>query len=168
MTPTETARAWLADPLGVMLDFETTALDGFAVEIAVTDMAGEPLLYKRLWPGDDVRMDSGAEAVHGITLDSLRGHETFDGIRKGVNQALGGRNVVAYNCAFDRGIYEREARRLGLPSTVLTWRCAMLLYGEWLGVKRWQRLEGGDHTALGDCRAALAVLRRIAEAPYRR
>jgi DNA polymerase III subunit epsilon len=52
-----------------------------------------------------------------------------------------------------------------------SYECAMLAYSDWIGNwneyhgnNRWQRLPGGDHTALGDCRATLKVLRKIAAA----
>ena len=75
MTPRDTARAWLDDPLGVVLDFETTALDGYAVEVGIVNMTGEALLHARLKPL--APMDPRAEAVHGITLDALGECPTF-------------------------------------------------------------------------------------------
>lgn len=166
MTPAETARAWLADPLGVVLDFETTSLDGYAVEIAAVDMEGRALAWERLWPGDGVEMHPGAEAVHGIRLDSLKAAPTFSGLQESLRAALHGKNVVAYNAAFDCGVFQRERARLTLDEqaalTPLSWRCAMLLWGQHLGVRRWQKLPGGDHSALGDARACLEVVRRVA------
>ena len=51
-----------------------------------------------------------------------------------------------------------------------TWECAMHPYSQWVGdwndyhgSYRWQRLPGGDHTAIGDCHATYAVLQRMAE-----
>lgn len=47
--------------------------------------------------------------------------------------------------------------------------CAMLRYAEWVGEWNnyhnsfcWQKLEGGDHSALGDCATTLAVLEKMA------
>lgn len=47
--------------------------------------------------------------------------------------------------------------------------CAMHWYSQWCGDwsdyhgnYRWQRLPGGDHTALGDCKATLEVIKRMA------
>lgn len=174
MTPTDTARAWLADPDCVVLDFETTALDGYAVEMAVCDMQGEPVLCRRLHPRVDA-IDPRAQAVHGITLDSLAGEAGFGDVLEDVRRAVGGRNVVAYNATFDAGVFQREVQRLGLhgDTTIAPqqWRCAMHVYSAWVGDPgryggyRWQRLPGGDHSALGDCRAALEVLRRVAAGP---
>jgi DNA polymerase-3 subunit epsilon len=35
-------------------------------------------------------------------------------------------------------------------------------WNEYHGNYKWQRLPGGDHSALGDCRATLAVLKEMA------
>jgi hypothetical protein len=49
------------------------------------------------------------------------------------------------------------------------WECAMQQYAQWYGEwnsyrgrYKWQRLPGGDHSAIGDCRACLSVLRKMA------
>jgi DNA polymerase III subunit epsilon len=51
------------------------------------------------------------------------------------------------------------------------WNCAMMAYSDYVGDwnhrhgnNRWQRLPGGDHSALGDCQATLAILKKIAAA----
>jgi DNA polymerase-3 subunit epsilon len=43
-------------------------------------------------------------------------------------------------------------------------RCDIGWVGEpgWRGGFRWQKLPGGDHSAIGDARATLAVIRRMA------
>jgi DNA polymerase-3 subunit epsilon len=51
------------------------------------------------------------------------------------------------------------------------WECAMLQYakfvGEWnprYNQYKWQKLKGGNHSALGDCLATLTLLRKMASA----
>jgi DNA polymerase-3 subunit epsilon len=46
----------------------------------------------------------------------------------------------------------------------------MLQYAEWFGEWnsyhqsfRWQKLQGGDHSALGDCFATLELIKRMAD-----
>ena len=162
----DTACGWLDDPLGVVLDFETTGLDGYAVELAVTSMTGAALLHHRIYPGHGVVMHPKAEAVHGIRLDDLQMEPTLADLRLEVSRVLEGANVHAYNAPFDRSIWARESERLGDVAVGHPdeWRCIMRLYSEWVGGRDapWIRLPGGDHTALGDCRAALAVLRKVA------
>jgi DNA polymerase-3 subunit epsilon len=62
----------------------------------------------------------------------------------------------------------RDMPDLNLDQLV-TVHCAMQWYaqyvGEWhdyWGNYRWQRLPGGDHSALGDARATLSLLKRMA------
>jgi hypothetical protein len=66
----------------------------------------------------------------------------------------------AYRAASERADAWLRGRR---------WRCAMECYaawfGEWsnyFGSYKWQPLFGGDHSALGDCRACLVTLKRMA------
>ncbi len=47
--------------------------------------------------------------------------------------------------------------------------CAMVAYAQYVGEMnhkgtgyKWHKLRGGDHTALGDCRATLGLIRRMA------
>lgn len=51
--------------------------------------------------------------------------------------------------------------------------CAMRWFSQWCGEwsnyhgnYRWQRLPGGDHTALGDCMATLEIILRMADSRY--
>lgn len=67
--------------------------------------------------------------------------------------------------------YKASTRQVAQWLRRKRWRCAMELYavwaGEWSdyhGSYRWQPLPGGDHSALGDARACLRVLERMAEA----
>lgn len=162
MTPRDTARAWLDDPLGVVLDFETTGWVGYAVEVAVVDMTGAEVLSMRLWPGDGVVMDAGALACHGIRLDDVRGLPTWADAWPHLRDALSGRLVVAYNATTERGVLAREALRCGSALGEREVVCAMQLWRRHLGQPRAVPLPGGDHSALGDARAALEVVRRVA------
>lgn len=187
-----TASGWLADPRAVVLDTETTDLDGFLVEIAVIDMAGVVLLDTLVNP--QAPISAGARAVHGITDEMVAGAPTFADIGKQLETLLQGRTVVTYNAAFDRDILwheayrllsarpvvaespERRSQRLDKQSRAwvkqMRWECAMEVYaafcGDWSeyhGNYRWQPL-GGGHRALGDAQACLEVIRHMAaEAP---
>ena len=167
------ARNLLAkDPL--ILDTETTDLDGYLVQIAVINAAGEVLLDTLVNPQCDISPE--AQAVHGITAEMMVAAPTFAELEPERQRLLSGRRVCVYNADFDRGILFNECRRLhpeaGYGATWLPrveWRCLMVRYAEWVGEwsdywggYRWQPLPGGDHSAVGDCRAALAVLREIA------
>ncbi|MBB4920961.1 3'-5' exonuclease [Streptosporangium saharense] len=177
------ARAALADPTAVILDTETTGLDGaYAVSLAVLSVTGETLLDTLLDP--QVSIPADATSIHGITDADVSGAPTFGEILEQLTRAVHGRRVIIYNKAFDVGVLRRELRRHhggrypdAERETVTwlhgaqQWECAMEAYARWCGTwsdywrdYTWQPLNGG-HTALGDCRAVLRRLQQMA-APH--
>lgn len=106
----------------------------------------------------------------------------FDQVLLPLLRATGNRDVVIYNAEFDlklirQSLYPHKIW-LAFPSSDQRTRiwlnggsihCAMQMYAQWVGEwhelhndYRWQKLPGGDHTALGDCRATLAILHAMA------
>jgi len=177
------ARVWLQSKRTVILDTETTDLDGYLVQIAVIRAHdGASLLDTLINP--EAPISTGAQRVHHLTEEQLASAPTFEQIADDVLAILRGRRVVTYNAAFDQGILRNELLRLagGWDTRYAyhaarealrrpRWRCAMELYAQYIGDwsdyhqdYTFQRLPGGDHTALGDCRATLAILREMAEA----
>ena len=72
---------------------------------------------------------------------------------------------------YDARLLRQTAERNGGAVPSERWECAMQRYahfcGEWNdyhGNYRLQKLPGGDHSALGDCQAVLALLQSMAEA----
>jgi DNA polymerase-3 subunit epsilon len=163
----ETAAAWLADPEAAIVDFETTDLPGYVVEIAAISTSGMVLLHDRLDPRAPIAEE--ATAVHGIRAADVAGLPTFADLSAIVAAMIGGRAVIAYNSAFEESVFCLELRRLDplrrRACEPARWCCAMDLYAAYVGEPgregeyRWQPLPGGDHTALGDARATLALLR---------
>lgn len=171
------ARKLVARHDWVVLDTETTGLDGYVVQIAVINDDGQVLLDTLVNPLAPV--EAGARAVHGISDEQLAGAPTFADVLPQLRAAVRGRRVVVYNAAFDLGILRADLSRLGEPLEeegqalgAARWVCAMDIYSrycaEWSDYHRdwrWQRLPGGDHTALGDCRATERLLREMAATP---
>lgn len=122
-----------------------------------------------------------AQRVHGITADQVQTAPPFADVLDALRSLLAGRRVVVYNAAFDYGILANELDRVAAGDSArqqelahwlrgVRWCCAKELYAAWWGDwsayhgdYRWQPLPGGDHSALGDCRATLALLAHIAE-----
>lgn len=165
------ARDLLAQTDFVILDTETTGLDNDAeiVQIAVIDHAGQVLLNTLVKPTYPI--PPGATRIHGITDEQVKDAPTFVEIAAQVSTLLSGKRIVIYNAEYDARLLRQTAKAAGLsPSwAVLTADCAMLAYSQWIGDwsdyhgnYRFQRLPGGDHSALGDARATLAVIRRMA------
>ncbi len=176
---TQRAQQALANPQAVILDTETTDLDGYLVQIAVLSGDGTVLLDTRLNPGAAISPD--AQAIHGITAEMVAAAPRFQDMEAELQALLTDRPVWIYHADFDIGVLDREVERAhprdrhapgewtpAWPSALHHY-CAMELYAAWVGEwsdyyrnYRWQRLPGGDHTALGDCQATLAVLKAMA------
>lgn len=160
------AAEWVSDQETVLLDTETTSLDGWPVEVAVLDMSGR-VLFDSLMRAPAPVEDS-ARAVHGITDEELRRAPRARRVLDQLAAVLVGKRVLAYNARFDRGVlsraYTAEVQALPLWRE---WGCVMELAswraGQWAddGRAKAVRLESAEHRALGDCRAALAVLHRL-------
>lgn len=167
------ARIWLASKRTVILDTETTDLDGYLVQIAIIRAHDGAVLLDTL-VNPEHPISASAQRIHGLTEEQLKDAPTFDQIADDLLALLWGRRVVTYNAAFDSGILRNELLRLERADWEVlrpAWRCAMecyaQFYGDWSehhGSYRWQPLMGGDHTALGDARATRDLLQRMAEA----
>ncbi len=156
----------------LILDTETTGLDGYIVQIAVIDSADQVLLDTLVNPMAEI--EEGAMAVHGITQATVAGAPTFAEISAKLHALLKGHVVIVYNLPFDYGILLDERKRMGHDKVSkktmygARWEDLMLPYSAYVGdirndgEYRWQRLPGGDHSAAGDCSAALAVLKDMA------
>ncbi len=168
------ARKLLSVPTNhwIILDTETTGLDENAevIQIGVTDGAGTILMdniaCKPLRP-----IPAEATAIHHITNEMVQNAAPFQSAWDTLTRIVDGKIVVVYNAAYDRRLLNQSASRLPLPEPLLPvrWECAMLKYAEWVGEWndyhgsfRWQKLKGGDHSALGDCIATLETIRKMA------
>ena len=153
----------------VVLDTETTDLDGVVIEIAVVDACtGEMLLDTLVNPGG-VPVSAGARAVHGITDDELAAAPCWADVVPRFLAAAGARRILAYNAAFDSSAIAATQQRAGLDTSRLPsggrWGCLMNARSIWARVGYWMPL-GGGHRALGDAHDARSVLQAIA-APLR-
>jgi DNA polymerase-3 subunit epsilon len=165
----------------VILDTETTGLnDAQIVELAIIDGEGKTLLNTRLKPQDPEKVHEVVNGmcafdIHGIAANDLLHCPTFADIWPKLESTIENRTIVVYNYGYDIPIIRDEMMRYGI---ITDWHderadfngiCAMKLYARYVGQWsdyhhsfRWQRLEGGDHSALGDCIATLDILKRMA------
>lgn len=156
----------------LILDTETTGLGSYAeaCEISLINHAGRPLLSTLVKPLHPIPDD--AIAIHGITNEMVETAPAFPEVYPLLVRAIASKTVVIYNKDFDRRILSTccqlsQLDNLWNDSTLV---CAMRWYSQWYGEwngrhgnYRWQRLPGGDHTALGDCQATRKVIQRMAE-----
>jgi DNA polymerase-3 subunit epsilon len=159
------ARTILATPDAfAILDTETSGLDGEAMEVAVIDPMGVELF--RAFRHPIAVVHPKALAVHGLTPEVLdkNGARPWAEWHSELRTVLNGRCLVAYNVPFDKRILENTARVEGTESVLSGIKgevCLMRLWSGFIGVKKWQGLDG-DHSALGDCRAALKRVEAMA------
>jgi DNA polymerase-3 subunit epsilon len=155
----------------VILDTETTGISPHdeIVQIAVLAPDGEALLDTFIRPTRSI--PSEATFIHGITDADVADAPPFPVIFPQLKEIIAGKTVIIYNAPFDVRLIRQTLAIHNLPPSGIEGErveCAMLQYSAWYGELwpdggyKWQRLRGGDHTALGDCRATLAVIRKMA------
>lgn len=150
----------------VILDTETSGVDKAAqvIQLCVIDMRGNTLFDSLFRPS--VEIHPSALSVHHITKYRLRSAPLLTDVIDEVQGALSGRTAIAYNASFDKRMLGQTLRAFRLDMAWferLDWQCAMRKYAEHLGVRNAPKLQGGDHSALGDCLATLKILRTMAE-----
>lgn len=152
----------------VILDSETTDLHGEIIDLAIISIAGEVLYNGRFNPVSAIA--PGAQAVHGLSAEMLAGEPRFFDEWPQIRAVLeAARLVLIYNAGYDTFCLRYTCQLHDVESIELPTRCVMQEYARWFGEwssyhrdYRWQSLPGGDHTALGDCRATLDVLLSMA------
>lgn len=167
--------AWrhLQNPNTLILDTETTGLGSLAeiCQIAIIDLRGTVMLDRLVKPMGEIPED--ATAIHGITTKAVADAPMFHQIASEVRSVFSGCTVLIYNASYDTRLLAQsaEAAGLGAAGFLLPARFedVMLPYSAWVGEQgrrvgeyRWQRLKGGDHSALGDCLATRRVLFQMA------
>lgn len=162
------AKEILADPMAVILDTETVDLNSEIIELAIINMQGDVLFNKRFKP--ILSIAEGASAVHGMTTEILADEPDFAQYDSPLRFLLGNASkVIIYNASFDKSYLRitcdlHEVKPFKFDSV-----CAMEMYAQWIGDwsnyhgnYKWYPLSGGDHSALGDCLAALECLHEMA------
>jgi DNA polymerase-3 subunit epsilon len=168
-----TAAQWAADLMQrndwVIFDTETTGLTLTAeiIQVGVLSPAGHVLMNTLVRPVGII--EKAAQAVHGITAEKAARGQPFPAVYRQLVELFRDRQVIIYNADFDRRMLFQCAGRHNIEYVPITTSCAMLQYARWFGdwnaergTYRWQRLSGGDHTAIGDCRAVLALIQQMA------
>jgi hypothetical protein len=159
------ARSDLEPGAAVVLDTETTGLDGVVIEIAVIDAATGQVLLDTLVNPDGVQVEDGAFAVHRIDDEALADAPRWESVLPDFLSVTRGRRILAYNAAFDAGRIAATHAHAGLEAAQLPapdrWGCLMEAQSTWLRIGRWLPL-GGGHRARGDAEDARQVLQQLA------
>ena len=153
----------------LILDTETTGLDARAeaIQIAVINQDGERAFESLIKPLNPI--PSEAIAIHGITNKNVENAPSFLEIYQDLNLILSDKKTLIYNSAFDKKILRQQAIMNNLTPIKFESECVMNWYSQYCGnwndyhcSYTWQRLPGGDHSAIGDCLATLAVIKEMA------
>jgi DNA polymerase-3 subunit epsilon len=158
----------------IILDTETTGLtnDDEIIQLAIIDMDGNSLFNELIKPSNNESISKKALRIHGISMLKLKDSPTFKEIAKTLRSITKGKILIAYNAAFDSRVYAQSYQFSGGFNPwgmKRKWECAMLEYarftGEWNEYHndyKWQKLAGGDHSAIGDSLATLELIRAMA------
>lgn len=174
----------LNDKSAVILDTETTGLkdDDEVLQIGILGLDGTVLLDALIRPCAK-RTWTGAQAVHGISPEQVQDMPHIGVYVPALGQLLLGRTVIVYNAAYDYRLLWQSLEAAGIESNWLgeaEWVDVMEPYAEhwgdwndWHQFFTWQRLTSAcrqqglpvvdEHSAIGDCRMTLALLRKVAE-----
>jgi DNA polymerase-3 subunit epsilon len=170
------ASMWAANLMArqdwVILDTETTGLASTAeiIEVAIVDHTGRTVFDTLVKPKGCI--DPAAHKVHGITCCMCENAPDWPLVAKILNKVVSAKTVIIYNIEFDTRLIGQTCKLYNMRFK--GWNdaaCAMKWYSQWVGEwnyhygnYRWQRLRGGDHTALGDCKATFNLIKEMAKA----
>lgn len=160
----------------IIMDTETTGLyDAEIVELAIIDLSGNVLLNTRINPVNGAKLYEkrngiAAVDVHGITIEALQEAPTFPETYEAIKAVLQYKDLLIYNFAYDSPLLNHVCRLHQLDEIEIRYSdCVMNIYAKFYGrwnnyfeSYTWQPLPSGDHSALGDCRATLALIKRMA------
>lgn len=162
----------------LILDTETTGLEEpEIVQLGLLDRFGEAIIDTLLKPDRPEKLlkkhkgGQCASDIHGIYPADVKDCLTFADIYEKLRVHLNGCHLIIYNRDYDWPIMVRSFNEISqiAPQPRLI-SCAMLRYaaycGEWndyFGNWRWQKLPEGDHSAIGDCRSTLALIKKMAQ-----
>jgi DNA polymerase III subunit epsilon len=152
-----------------ILDTETTGLENAEIiELGIIDLAGNEIISQRFCP--TVKVEPGATQIHGLDNLILDPEPPFYSIMDRLEPLLADRITLIYNAMFDYTAMSHTYNVWNSDLPVFRNGCVMHWYsqfcGEWndyRGSYRWQKLPGGDHSAIGDCKATLSVIKHMAE-----
>ncbi|MGK7892945.1 MAG: 3'-5' exonuclease [Xenococcus sp. (in: cyanobacteria)] len=154
----------------LILDTETTGLhNAEMVQLGLIDLEGKIVIDTLIKPTISIPPD--ASAIHGITDETVKNALSFPEIYPLFVEKIKDKKILIYNKAFDTKIISYCCQVNNLPDINLYSKsqCLMLeyavYYGEWNDYHqnyKWQPLYGGDHSAVGDCKASLKLLNEMA------
>lgn len=155
----------------LILDTETTGLgeNDVIIQIGIVDLDGNTKFDSLVRPTKRKRISSDATWIHGYKMADLKNSPTMAELWLQINEITSGKELLIFNASFDERLLDQTCAHDNIRPLRNKVRCLMTMCsyfnGEWnhkYGNYRYPKLEGGDHSATGDCNAALSLLNLMA------
>jgi DNA polymerase III subunit epsilon len=184
---TEWAQSILEKDNWCILDTETTGLGGSAQIVQIGVITSSNLEGWQVYVKPTIPISEAASQIHGITDEDVKDALPFEVVFLDLWKLTKNGDLIIYNADFDTALIRQSLRARGYQIAFPTSDrrgcriftnggsiyCAMEYYAQWVGEwsdyhgnYKWQKLPGGDHSALGDCRATLEVIKQMAGDDY--
>lgn len=161
----------LINDSSIVIDTETTDLNGVAIQIALVCCATRKVLYSSLI-ATDKPISRGAFEVHGIDAEMLKDAPTAEQVKAEILPIIEDKNLVAFNSEFDSKVCARTFGKFDNKWTCAMYRVAVPTFGatnrhgtislaytvDCAGVQ-WS---GAAHDAAADALATVDVIRKVA------
>jgi len=154
----------------VILDTETTGLQGEIIDLAIINGQGDVLYNNLLRPKCSI--EYGAMKKHHITDSMVRRCNTFAQEWSKIHDVIRGKSIITYNARFDAERISHTARVHGVDIGNMVFYCAMVEYAKAYTSKRSIKLEvaceqngikvAQEHRALPDTFDTLNLIRQRA------
>lgn len=166
-----------------ILDMETTGLDSYDQIIQVGIITSELLEGYQTLVKPTVPIKVQAQQVHCITNAMVEMASPMNAVFLEILKIVRDFDLVIYNADFELRLIKQSMRAHGIQLAFPTSdrrgcriftnggsiHCAMQWYSQWTGDwsdrhgnYKWQKLPGADHSVLGDCKAILEVIKKMA------
>jgi|SRR5579883_1620263 len=158
----------------ILLDTETTSLDGEVIDLAILDAEGNTIFDSLIRPVG--RIEESAGRVHHITQEMVKDAPTFAQAWPEISLYFAdpAQHIITYNAMFDHVMIVNSMvlHHLNHGELKGEWNCLMDRYMRHIGRLRWQRLDDAlrqqglevhnTHRALADAQAAYSLLAHLA------
>tara|TARA_R110002049_G_scaffold247413_10_gene421616 strand:+ start:2568 stop:3185 length:618 start_codon:yes stop_codon:yes gene_type:complete len=156
----------------IILDTESTGIKkkDVLLEIALIDLQGNELFSTLIRPTKKKSIPSDSTKIHGIRMSYLKDCPTFPELLNHLQSIVKNKRVLIYNAEFDERLIDQTCEEDNCNYLNINTECVMQQYSRFIG--KWndyysdyvfQKLIGGNHSALGDCKATLEVIKNMAE-----
>jgi DNA polymerase III subunit epsilon len=148
----------------VILDTETTHLDGEIIEISIIDRFRNVLFDSLVKPKNPITEE--AYNVNGISNNMVATAPTWPEVFPKIKEILSDKLILIYNDQFDCQMINNSCYIWGLETINLHTFCVMRSYSLYYDLNRWVSLQNASgnfvsHRALDDCLNTLKVIEEV-------